>query len=51
MIANANSILQHVIQIKIKIMVHVNASVTSISHVKKVIVGILGHLFVWIVGI
>ena len=45
-IVNANSTVQHVIQIKNKIMKHVNVSVKIIIHAKKIIVGILAHVFV-----
>ena len=45
-----NSIVQHVTQIKIGIMINVNASV-SVAHAKRIIVGILVHVFVRIVGI
>ena len=43
MITNANSIVQHVIQIKNGIMEYVNVSVKIIKHAKKIIVGILAH--------
>ena len=45
MVANAYSIIQHEIEIKTGIMIHVSVSVRSITHVKKIIVGILGHFF------
>ena len=45
-IANANSIVQYVIQTKNGIMSHVNVSVKIIVHAKKIIVGILAHVFV-----
>ena len=48
---NANSIVQHVIQIKNGIMINVNVSVKSNAHAKKIIVGILTYLFKRIVGI
>ena len=51
MIVNANSILQHVIQIKNGIMEHVNASVKIIVSAKKIIVGIRAHVFVRIASI
>ena len=42
-IANANWIVQHAIQMKngIIIMIHINVSVKIIAHVKNVIVGIV----------
>ena len=43
---NGNSIVQHVIQIKNGIMKHVNVNVKIIISVKKIIVGILAHVFV-----
>ena len=46
-----NSIVQHVTQIKIGIMINVNASVKSVAHAKRIIVGIPVHVFVRIVGI
>ena len=45
MIVNANSIVQHVIQIKNGIMKHVNVNVKIIVHTKKII-AILAHVFV-----
>ena len=45
MVANAYSIVQHEIEIKTGIMIYVSVSVRSITHVKKIIVGILGHFF------
>ena len=45
MVANAYSIIQHEIEIKTGIMIHVSVSVRSITHVKKIIVVILGHFF------
>ena len=53
MIVNANSITQHVIQIKNRIMINVNASISYVSIVlsKKIIVGILAHVSVRIVVI
>ena len=50
MIVNASSLVQHVIQIKSEIIINVNASVKSIAHAKKIIVGILAHVFVKIVS-
>ena len=40
MIANANSLMQHVIQIKNIIIKHVNVSVKIIVHANKIIIGI-----------
>ena len=40
MIANANSLMQHVIQIKNIIIKHVNVSVKIIVHASKIIIGI-----------
>ena len=51
MIVNANSIVQHVIQIKNGIIKHVNVNVKIIVHAKKIIVGILAHVFVRIASI
>ena len=51
MIVNANLILQHVIQIKNGIMKHTNASLKIILRSKKILVGILAHMFVRIVSI
>ena len=50
MIVNANSIVQHVIEIK-NGMINLNANVKSIMLTKKITVGILAHIFVRIVGI
>ena len=52
-IENANSIVQHVMQIKNGIIKPANVSVKSIAHAKKiiVIVGILAHVFVRMVSI
>ena len=50
-IVNANSIVQHVIQIKNEIMVNINVSVKSILCAKKILVRILAQVFVRIVGI
>ena len=50
MIVNASSIVQHVIQIKNRLIKHSNENVKTII-VKKIIVGILAHLFVRIVSI
>ena len=43
LVVNANSIVQHVIQIKNGIMKHVNMSVKFIISAKKILVGILAH--------
>ena len=45
-IVNANSIVQHVIQIKKGIIINVNKSPKSIARAKKIIFGILAHVFV-----
>ena len=50
-IANANSIVQYVIQIKNGIRTHVNVNVKIIVSVKTIIVGILAYVFVRIVSI
>ena len=50
-IVNANSIVQHVIQIKNGIIRHVNVNVKIIISVKKIIAGILAYVFVRIVSI
>ena len=50
-ILNANSVVQYVIQFKDGIMINVNASVKSIIHAKKIIVGFPAHAFVKIVDI
>ena len=50
-IVNAISIVQHVIQIKNRIMKHVNVNVKIIINTKKIIVGILAHVFVRIESI
>ena len=50
-IVNANSVVQHVIQIKTGIMINVKASVKSIVRAKNIIVEILAHVFVRIVSI
>ena len=42
--------VQHVIQIKHGIIKHVNVNVKIIVHAKKIIVGILAHVFVRIVS-
>ena len=50
-IKNANSIVQRVIQIKNRIIIHFNVNVKIITHAKKIIVGILAHVFVRIASI
>ena len=51
MIANANSIVQLAFQIKNGVMKHVHVSVKDIVHARKIIVGILAHVFLKIVSI
>ena len=51
MIVNANSIVQHVIQIINEIIKHANVNVKNIVSAKKIIVGILAHVFVRIASI
>ena len=51
MFLNANSIVQHDIQMKNGIMINVRASVKSIVRTKKILVGILAHVFMRIAGI
>ena len=51
MIVNANSIAQYVIQIKNGTIKHVNVNIKIIVGAKKIIVGILPHVFVRIVSI
>ena len=46
MIVNANSIVQHVIQINNGIIKHINVNVKIIVSAKKIIVSILSHVFV-----
>ena len=46
MILNANSKVQHVIQIKNGIIKHVNVNVKIIVSAKEIIAGILAHVFV-----
>ena len=43
-IVNANSIVQHVIQLKNGMIIHVNLNVKIIVHAENVIVGILVHV-------
>ena len=45
MIANVNSILKHVIEIKNRIIRYINVNVKFIVAAKKLIVGILAHVF------
>ena len=51
MIVNANSIVQYVIQIKNGIIKHVNVNIKIIISAKKIIAGILAHVFVRIANI
>ena len=51
MIVNANSIVQHVIQIKNRIIKHVNKNVKVIINRKTIIVGVVVHVFVKTVSI
>ena len=51
MILNINSIVQLVIQIKNGIMKHGKVRVKIISHAKKIIVGILVHVFMKTISI
>ena len=51
MIVNANSVVQHVIQIKNKIIKHVHVNVEIIVSAKMIIVGILTHVLVRIANI
>ena len=46
MIVNAISIVQHVIQIKNRIIKHANVNVKIMISAKKIIVRILAHIFV-----
>ena len=46
-----NPIVQHVIQIKNGMMKYVNVSVKVVAHAKKIIVGILTHVFVRMISI
>ena len=50
-IVNANSIVQHVTQIKNGMIIHVNLNVKIIVHAKNIIVGILAHVFVKIASV
>ena len=49
MIVNANSIVHHIIQIKNRIIKLANVNVKIIVHIKKILLGILAHVFVRIV--
>ena len=48
MIVNANSTLQHVIQIKNGMIKHVNVNEKITLNAKKIIVGVLAHVFLTI---
>ena len=48
---NANSVIQRVIQIKNGIIKHVNASAKITPHEKKIVAGILAHVFMRIASI
>ena len=50
-IVNGNSIVQHIIQITNGILINVNLSLKSVISAKKIIAGILAHVFVRIVSI
>ena len=51
MIVNPNSVVQHVIQNKNGMLKHVNMNVKIIISVKKIIAGILAHVFLRMVSI
>ena len=51
MIVNENSVVEHSIHIKNGIMINVNASVKNIVRAKRIIVGIIAHVFVKMVSI
>ena len=51
MAVNANLIVQHVTQFKNGIKKHVNVNANIIVSAKKIIIGILTHVFVEIVSI
>ena len=51
MIVNANSIVEHVIQIKNKIIKHVSVNVKIIIHAKEFTVGILAQILVRMISI
>ena len=46
-----NSIVQHIFKIKNEIMINVNVSAKSIACARKIIAGILAHVFVGTVGV
>ena len=50
-IVNGNSIVQHIIQITNGILINVNVSLKSVISAKKIMAGILAHVFVRIVSI
>ena len=50
-ILNGNSIVQHIIQITNGILINVNVSLKSVISAKKIMAGILAHVFVTIVSI
>ena len=50
-IVNANSLVQHIIKIKNGIIKHVNVNVKIIISAKKIIVGMVAHVFVRIASI
>ena len=50
-IVNVNSIVKYAIQIKNRIIKHVNVNVKTIVRAKNIKVGILAHIFVRIAGI
>ena len=50
-IAEANSLVQHVIKIKNRITKHVNVSIKFFVSARKIIVGILAHVFVRMINI
>ena len=43
--------MQHAVQTKNGMMINVNFSLKSVAHAKKIVVGILSHVFARIVGI
>ena len=51
MISNANSIVQHVIQIKSGIIVNFNVSAESVAYVKKNKAEIVAHVFMRMLNI
>ena len=51
MIVNANSTVQHAIQIKNEIIINFNVSIKSTIHAKKITAGILAHAFVRILDL